>query len=402
MPIYARSVLITNTASMISGTISATDANTCINRAVREVIADVDLRSTKRKSALAPNLFDDIWDHTCPTDLKGMGIVDIRPQIKRGRLDQWRLTTEEEFDRIKEDHRIDYWGDPIRINRSQWLGDSIVAISDADFVRKIKLARPVDDDKVTIDSLDAVGTWIGFGDGTNLTADSSNYAKGSAAINWDINATGGTTAGIVNSSIPTFDISSYLTEGSVFVWAYITSTTNITNFILRIGSSSSAYNYITVTTTNEGVTFQAGWNLLRFDFVNKSTTGSPTNTACTYVALYMTKAGAKISETDYRFDDITMRKGEHYDLIYYSKYGWQTAAGAYLENSTADTDLLNMDTEEIRLIEYKGAELMERNLKNPTEGDRYFSIYQTMIKEYQFKYPSESLILTTTYHFIDI
>jgi hypothetical protein len=277
-----------------------------------------------------------------------------------------------------------------------------VAVSDADFVRKVKLSRPIDDTSVTISDLDSVGTWLLFGDGTNLTKDSDNYVKGSACINWDISSAGGTTAGIQNSSLTAFDISEYLGEGSVFVWAYITSATYLTNFILRVGSSSSAYNYITVTTNNEGTAFYAGWNLLRFDFVNKSTTGLPTNIACTYVAIFMTKAGAKISETYYRFDDLTMRKGEHYDLIYYSKYGWQTAAGAYLENSTADTDLLNMDTEEIRLIEYKAAELMERTLKNPTEGDRYFNIYQTRIKEYQFKYPSESLVMTNTYHFIDI
>lgn len=383
---------------MVSGTYSSANYQTIINRAVREVLSDVDMRSMKRKTALSPNLFDDIFQYTCPTDLKANRIIDIRPQIKRGRLDQWRLTTEEEFDRIKEDHRIDEWGDPIKINRNQWLGDSIVALSDADFVRKVLLSRPVDDDSITISALDAVGNWTAFGDGTNLTADSDNYVKGSASINWDISSAGGTTAGIVNSSLSSFSIADYLGTGSVFVWAYITSATNLTNYILRIGSSSSAYNYITVTTNNEGTAFYAGWNLLRFDFINKSTTGSPTNTACTYVAIYMTKAAGKISETDYRFDNLVMKKGNHYDVIYYSKYGWQNSTGTYLENATADTDLVNVDTEELRLIEYKTAELIERHLKNQKEADRYFALYETKRKEYQMNYPSEALILTTTYH----
>ena len=400
MPAYSRSTLRTNTATMISGTMSTTDSNPLMNRAVREVLSDVDIRSMKRKSALSPNLFDDVFQYTCPTTLKENKIIDIKPQIKRGRLDQWRLTTEEEFDRIKEDHRIDYWGDPIKVSKSQWLGDSICAISDADFVRKILLSRPIDDKSVTISSLDAVGTWIAFGDGTNLTADSDNYVKGSAAINWDISSTGGTTAGIVNSSISSFDISDYIGTGSVFVWAYITSATNITNFILMIGSSSSAYNYITVTTNNEGAAFYAGWNLLRFDFVNKSTSGSPTNTACTYVAIYMTKAAGKISETDYRFDNLVMKRGDHYDVIFYTKYGWQSAAGTYLENSTDDTDLINVDTAEMKLIEYKSAELMERHLKNHGEADRYFQLYQLEIKKYEQTHPSEAMILTQQYHFL--
>ena len=400
MPVYTRTLLKTSTDTMISGTPSDADKNTLVNRAVREALSDVDMRSMKRKSALAPNLFDDIFQYTCPGDLKENKIVDVKPQIKRGRLDQWRLTTEEEFDRIKEDHRIDYWGDPIKISKSQWLGDSICAISDADFVRKILLSRPVDDKSVTISPLDAVGTWVLFGDGTNLTADSDNYVKGSASINWDISAAGGTTAGIANSSIPSFDISDYLGTGSVFVWAYITSATNITNFILRIGSSASAYNSITVTTNNEGTAFYAGWNLLRWDFINKTTTGSPTNTACTYVAIYMTKAAGKISETDYRFDNLVMKVGSHYDLIYYSKYGWQSNAAAYLENSTADTDYLNVDTAEMRIIEYKAAELMERHLKNHGEADRYFQLYQLEITKYQQTHPSEAMIQTTTYHFL--
>lgn len=386
--------------SMVSGTYTDADYQTIINRAVREIIAELDLRSAKRKTALSPNLFDSVYDYSCPTDLKGYGIIDVRPQVNRGRLDQWRLTNEEEFDRLKEDQRVDTYGDPINLGRSQWLGDSIIAISDADFVRKIKLSRPINDTKVTISPLDSVGTWIGFGDGTNLTADSSNYVKGSASINWDISASGGTTAGIVNSSIPAFDISEFLTEGSAFVWAYITSITNITNFILRIGSSSGNYNYITVTTTNEGTVFQAGWNLLRFDFVNKSTSGSPTNTACTYAAIYMTKAAGKISETDYRFDDLVLRKGDHYDLIYYSKFGWQSLAGTYKENSDTSTDYINCETDEIQLIEYKTAELMERHLKNFGEADKNFQLYQLKVKEYQQKYPSEAIILTTQYHFL--
>lgn len=401
MPTLSRTLLKASVATMISGTCSDSDQNTIVNRAVRETLADVDLRSMKRKTPLTPNLFDDIFSYTCPIDLKGLGIVDVRPQIQRGRLDEWRLTTEEEFDRLKEDVGIDYWGDPIRISRNVWTGDNLVAISDADFVRKIKLSRPVDDFSVTIDPLDAVGTWVGFGDGTNLTADSSNYVKGSAAMNWDINASGGTTAGIANSSLSAFDISAYLMEGSIFVWAYITSTTNITNFILRIGSSFSNYNYITVTATNEGTAFQVGWNLLRFDLASKVVTGSPVNTACTYAALYMTKAAGKISETDYRFDELVMKKGQHYDVIYYSKYGWQSNAGVYLENSTVDTDYVNMDTDEVRLIEYKAAELMERSLKNVNESNDLLAKYTDYSKQYKFEHPSEAMPLTTTYHFLE-
>jgi hypothetical protein len=365
MPNYARSTIKTRIATKISGTVSDADLNTILNDAVSEVFSDIDLKSAKRKSALSPNMFDDIYDYTQPTDLKA--IIDIKPQIKRGRMDDWGLTTEEEFDRFKEDNRLDKWGDPINISRSQWLGDSIVAISTADFVNKIKISRPINDVSMTISDLDSIGSWVLFGDGTNLTKDIDNYVKGSGCINWDISAAGGTTAGIQNSSLPAFNISDYLT----------------------------------VTTNNEGTAFYAGWNLLRFDFINKSVTGSPTNTACTHVALYMTKATGKISETDYRFDWLVMKKGEHYNLIYYSTYGWQSNAGVWLENATADTDYVNCDNTELKLIEYKASELGERHLRSARVMEMY-QLYELKKKEYQQANPSEALILTSTYSVTDM
>jgi hypothetical protein len=397
LPTYTRTTLLAVARRKISGTIADSDAQACCNDAVREVLSDADLRSAKRKSALSPNLFDDVFDYTLPTDLKRNAIVDIRPQIQRGRFDDWRMTTEEEFDRLKEDNRLDQWGDPIKLGRSQWLGDSICAISDDDMVRKLKISRPIDDKATTIDTLDAVGNWVVMGDGTNLTKDSDDYVKGSASLNWDISAVGGTTAGIYNESVAQFDITDYLT-GSVFVWAYITSATYLTNFILRLGSSSSAYYSITITTNNEGTAFYAGWNLLRFDLANRVATGTVDEDTCDYVAIYMTKNALKISETDYRFDSIVLRKGDHYELVYYSKYGWQSSTGTFLENSTADGDYLNLDTDEIDLIEYKTAELMEEFLKNLNQADRLQKKYLFKIGEYIKNNPSEAMILTTVFH----
>ena len=399
MPSFSRTELKQDSALLISGTVS--DANLILlsNIAVKEVISEHDLKSTKRRSALTPNLFDEIYQYTCPSDLKGLGIIDVKPQIDRGRGDSWRLTSAEEFDRLKTDLRVDQFGDEITMNKnSQWLGENLVAIDHRDFITKLLLSRPVNDDEVSIDGLNVVGDWAGFGDGTNLTADTDNYVKGSGSVNWDINADGGTTAGIYNDSLTDFDVSEYKTTGSVFVWAYITSATNLTNFILRIGSSSSAYYYITITTDNEGGSFVAGWNLLRFDFVNKATTGTPDDDACDYVALYMTKDGAKVSETDYRFDNLVMKAGQHFYVVYYSKYGWQSAAGTYLEDSTADTDLLNADVEEYQLFVKKLVELGERHLRHHSLANDAKQNYSNDLINYQNKYSSEALPLVQTYY----
>ena len=368
------------------------------NAAVRQVLGDVDMKSMIRKSALSPNLFDDIYRYACPASMKGEAIIDLVPQINRGRFDDWDMVTAEEFDRKKQDLRVDRYGDPIEFKGTQWLGENLVAFEEDDLGRKLLISRPIDDKESGIDTLDSVGDWLVFGDGENLTKDADNFVKGSACLNWDISSAGGTTAGIYNDSLDTFDVSDYKTNGSAFVWVYISSVTNLTNFILRIGSSSTAYYYITVTTNNEGNSFEAGWNLLRFDFVNKSTTGTPDDDACDYVAIYMTKAAGKVSETDYRFDDLVLKLGENYDVSFYSKYGWQTSAGSWLENATANTDKLNVDTDEYEIISEKTAELVEQYLRNYGEADRHKMRYNEMIARYIVNNPSRRKLITFQYY----
>lgn len=397
MPTYLHSQLSTDVTSQVSGSFSAGNFLTIANLAVKQVLQDLDLRSSKRKTALSPNLFDDVYEYSCPSTIKSDKIIDIEPQLDRGRFDYWELVSNEEFDRYKGEGRVDKYGDPINLNNTRWSGRNFVSFARDDLVNKLLISRPIDDNELAIDRLDSVGDWTLFGDGTNLTADADNYVKGSSCINWDITDAGGTTAGIYNDSLTSFDISDYYTSGSAFVWAYITSATNLTNFILRIGSSSSAYDYITITTNNEGASFYAGWNLLRFDFVNKSTTGSPTRTACDYVALYMTKDGAKVSETDYRFDNLVLKIGEHWNVSYYCKYLWQSSGGTFLENSTATTDYLNCDTDEYNLIMFKTCELMERHLKNSVASADFRKQYQEGKAQYIFDNPSEALMIIQKY-----
>jgi len=379
---YLQSSLNSACATNVSG--DYTDPNFLIvaNNAVREVIAETDLRSLIRKSALSPNLFDEIYQYTCPSDMKGDKIIDAPPQIGRGKDDRWTLTTPEEFDRRKHDGS----------------GDNLIAIDRDDMVNKLLVSMEIDDDQIVISNFDSVGDWVLFADGTNLTADSDNYVKGSASLNWDISAAGGTTAGVYNPSLTTFDVSDYKGTGSIFVWAYITSATNLTNYIIRVGSSSSAYYAITATTTNEGTSFEAGWNLIRFDFVNKSTTGTPDDDACVYVALYMTKAAGKISETDYRFDNLVMKKGKNYYVKYYSRYGWQSNTGTWLENATATTDYLNVESDEYNLIFLKTCEKLEEHLKNFSQADRLRKQYQEARVRYVFDNPSQSLLLSQQYY----
>src|SRR3954467_13680329 len=64
---------------------------------------EIDFRSTKRKAVIAPDLFDDIYQYACPTDLKKKKVVGLQPQnMDRSRFDVWNLVPEDQFDQLKQ------------------------------------------------------------------------------------------------------------------------------------------------------------------------------------------------------------------------------------------------------------------------------------------------------------
>ena len=355
-----------------------------INSAVRKVLSDLDIRSTKRSIASAPKLFNGVFDYTCPADIKELAIIDVFPQVNRSLDSEIILTTPEEFSRMSSFRKL------------------MMAIDNDSGLRKLKISLEIDDDELVISELDSLtsggGTWSGFGDGENLTADSDNFIKGNGSINWDISSAGGTTAGIQNTGLDSFDISDYTPSGSAFTWVFLTSATDVTNFILRIGQDSSNYKSKTVTTTNEGTSFVAGWNLLRFDLQSMTTVGSPTDTDCDYVTIYMTKDSGKVSETDYRFDWLVLKRGKINNISYYSKYGWQTSAGVWIENSTTTTDLLNADTEEFDLFITKAAEIGSQELRDYDDYKIYKNDYKNDSFNYKMNYMSERKTVINEYY----
>lgn len=364
-----------------------------INNAVDEVFGEVDFASTKRRAYITSGLFSDIKSYPAPSDMKK--IIDVyNVNETRYPNDYWRLTTPEEFSRYcsangYNDYDYDYY------NYSGSF-EKLLSIDNTDKITKILLSRPVSGTLVTIDSMDDITGWTGFGDGENLLTDTQNYIKGSGSINFDINSDGGTTAGIEKSTIGTMDITNYVEFGSIFACADINDITDITNYKLRLGSDSSNYYEITVTTTNEGTAFQDGWNLLRFDLKNKSENGSVDDTAITYAAIFMTKAVGKTNETDYRFDNLLIGQSVASEVIYYSSYPWITSAGVRIQDSTADTDVLQVDREEYQLVLEKSRQIAEQYLTEDTRSAMAEKRYKEKLASYIIGNISEALIKINT------
>src|SRR3990167_4813919 len=101
------------------------DRQVTSNRAVRYVLGDMDLRSTKRSAVLSPNIFTDMHEYAAPTDLKGEKLIDLRTQINRKSYEKWLLVDDDEFDRGK-----DKWG--------QW-SNYRVSVRDENFGKLLRI-----------------------------------------------------------------------------------------------------------------------------------------------------------------------------------------------------------------------------------------------------------------------
>lgn len=401
--IYTRAQLKQRINAGIHGKIGMLlDANETCNEAVRQFTTAIDSRSSRRRATLFPDLFQDINEYSCPADVDAYKLIDIPAQAKR-QDGEFFLIPSSDFKTTFGSSSRDR---DFRVCR----GSGALAIDDYNGLRTLLIDSAVESNGFTVSELDDFesggGTWQLFGDAEFLGNDDGDFIKGNGSLTFDINNAGNTTAGLFNDELDAFDLSDYIGgQSSFFIWAKIASTVGITNYKLRFGADANDYFELTTTSQANGIAFVNGWNLLRFpiDMSVATETGTLADeTNVTYVSVFMTKLGSKISETDYKLDWLVVKKGIIHDIEYYSKYGWQTSAGVYKENSTtdagADTDLIVADRDEYDLIVMKGTEIAAREVREYDVADNTMARFDAKAKEYQMRNPSEAKIMTNGYY----
>ena len=246
---------ITSLKGEISAFIHGTTTNSVVNidgliyRAARQLLLDVDPQEMKRSVPLASAIYDRVYDYPIPSDVKGIKVIDIRPQADRYISDSFLQTYSKPFDLSK---------------------DSLFNQFNIDFNTGVKTIRIADSGLVPgvvvnpADSLTSNGTWAAAGTASNLTVDNINYVSGGASLKFD--ATTGA-AYLQNSTMNAQDLSAWKNQGHFFLWVYMPTASQFTNVKLQWGSSSTAYYEQTVTVNQEGNTFIDGWNLLDFPWL---------------------------------------------------------------------------------------------------------------------------------------
>lgn len=351
---------------------------------VRSVMTDeLDLRSLRRKAAIAPGLFDDIYAHPLPVDIKGNRIISLHPQDLTNTYRRYSLIPFEDFG---ENRKV-----------------GTIAIDDHDQVRKLLVSAAIQGNVQRIADLDTItsggGLWVLYGTTVNVTTDNNVYVYGNGSVAYDIGPAVGTTAGIQSSTLTAFDFSAHTTDNSsLFVYAYIEDVTGVTNLVARIGNNASNYHEITATQTHFGTTFVSGWNLVRFDYANRITTGTVDPTDGRYVVLGMTKLTTKVSVTGYRFDNLVIGTGVPQNLYYYSQYPWiDSITGARAQNASRDGDILVADEDEYNLFVWRGIEMAGVEVDELTTSQYAMQMFLKLKDSYGRNYPSESMLMTSDY-----
>lgn len=361
-----------------------------LNSAVRTTLSDLRLRGTIREATLTPNLFDNIYDYALPNDVVADAIIGLRPQVtdSRGEFETYDLVSRDEFDRRKK------------------VETGIYTIIDDDLTRILRVSAEVDDETLSVSSMEDTAWGTFDTDAVNdsdVKVDADDFIEGAGSIRFqtDTGDSTDTAVGVQNDSITDFDISPYLARGSAFVNAKLTvADTGIHQITLRLGSDSDNYYQISDSNQNDCSAFVTGWNKIRWDLQNKTTTGTPVDTAINYAAIFWsrdttTTALLHLNDTDWGFDDLILKRGKYYLLSYYSRFWWQDTALALSENSTHDSHALTVQNDELEVVMAKAAEMASGYLRDQEDQKYWRNEYERLKQVYLMNHPSEAGVKTT-------
>lgn len=353
-------------------------------RAASQLLLDLDPQETKRTSLVS--IFDHVFDYAGISDLKGNKMIDIRPQANRKLSEVYIQKYGQDFDVWK------------ALTNQPNFNITFDTYTKSMRVEAINSARSVSVN--AIDDTTANGTWAAGGGASSISQDTVYVADGSASLQFNL-AAGQTTGYIENSTQAAVDLSSiyHVNVSSLFLWVYLPTGSSFTNVNLRWGSSSSAYYSQSVTTNQKGNAFTNGWNLLKFDWSSASTTGSPNAASISYLRLTFTYDST--AQTSVHANALFSSLPLPLEFVYYSKFIFRDSTGAFKETPTADSDLLNLDTETYNVYLWQLAlQAVHQQDSQTAQFDiKYFSEqYANSLMRYKSLYKSELQKPHTNYY----
>ena len=374
---YTYSQLKTDVANRLHNKLSrVTSIRDAINSGVRNGIS-VPLKTLRRRYSSPIRLLDDVHGYTCPSDILGSKVIDLKPVTEDRAFDyQWWNVPQESFDRLKD------------------TGNNVLSVSSNGASRILMASIDGNDSKTTLSSLDTItagGTWAVIGTASGLVTDTTTYIYGSGSVKFDIAA--GTQDGIGVTLDTAADVSDYVADGAVYVAASLPDVSVITGITVRLGSDASNYIEISATSDIYGNSIVSGFNQFRLNFSSGTETGTPDYDNLDYIALLVDKSATSV--TGVRFDNLVVGVGSQHYVEYYSRYPWRSASGTWKADSTLDTDILNAEEEEYNLLIEYCVEEVANAVREYQDADRATIRIREKKNEYLMANPDVSIPVTS-------
>lgn len=357
-----------------------------INRAARQLLLDIDPQETIRIAQFSTPIFNTVYDYPIASDLKGNRLIDIRPQVSRLPRDIWSQAYNQAFDVTKQ---------------NIFQQSNMFTVNFNTGIKTLRVNAPYLNAPVVINQIESVtanGTWAVGGTASDVEQDNTNYAQGSGSLKF--NTTTGA-AYLENSTITSLDLTDQAKQSSLFSWVYIPTGSSLTSVNLLLGSSNADYYSVTVTTNQDGVAFQNGWNLCKFDWTDSTTTvGTPDVTDITYARLTL---NVTADMTGCHLNGLNCIIGTVLEYEYYSKFLFRdSSSGAFQETVSDDSNLINLDTETYNLLfnlvaflatqQQQGADALQY------DGKFFKEQYDLGVAKYKQLYKSQAQKPQTTYY----
>lgn len=316
---------------------------TVFEEAASNLLSEIDPYETVRTSEI--NLFNDIFDYSAPSDLKGKKILDIRPQANRSSAEDFRQTFTEDFDRDKDitnnffTVQFDEASKFLRINKSVSNSITVTDLTSSNYTATSGVSNIAED------------TILHFGDGKSIRFD---VASGANLLTW------------AGTSV---DLSDHTQKSTFFLPIYLPDASIISSIVMRVGSDSS--NYYSITGSIQYGSARNGYNIYKFEWNGVSDSGTTDESAIDYVRLAITTTSA---DTDIRIGKLASKLPAPHEIVYYSNSIFRPTSGStWLTKPTALTDILNLEHEAQNIFIYECCVIIADDLQRENESMKFYS-----------------------------
>lgn len=248
----------------------------------------------------------------------------------------------------------------------------------------------------SMNSYNGNGTWLAVGAATGVATDTIFYQSGGGSVVFNHNASGD---GIYNINMSALDLTAENGVSSQTVGVFLSAIPTAINSEWGNNVTTQFWTATPVTTQADGTPFQVGWNVVKFDWSAAVQTGvvDPSKIDSAKITLSSSGALGKV-----RIENIQFAIGRNFDIKYYSKCLFMTAAGVLETRPQANisTDLVLIDSDSLPHFLFECLQDMAQQMEG-TDGafDINYATKQLadLYPIFKAKYPNQSQKQVTSY-----